>query len=346
MPTGTDYPIEFRRLIYSAVIHENLSPEQIMQYLTPCLDNPNISIRYITFLSNKMREDHIWAIKYVSGPCIRVGRPRLLDPFDEHIFLSTIPNHDGATFATLISDYHLLMTGERPLPGNLPISRNTACRIQQRAGITGKVPEYRNINRDEVERLRYMEHMAYVDPEVLVDIDETSQAPGTFKNSYGRSIRGEACVRDQIVIGDRSFSTIAALTPRGFICHSIFEGGVGAEEFGQFLNLLEPRMHVGQVWGIIDNAAIHHTDEIRIRLQQVFVGRFTFCARYSPDLKPVERAFALVKNYIRINYDRALQDPLAMINEAFELFSIGGEKAGSVYNFFNLYRRSRFNYFN
>ena len=218
-----DYPLQFRRLVYFAAVYENFTPEHIMQLFTPCLNLQRrpISIKYITYLHHRMRTDPIWAQEYISGPRVRSGRPRMLGQFEENIFLATIPNHDGATFRTLIRDYHYLMTGEERPPDHLPFSENTACRIQHRAGITGKVPEYRNINRDEIERLAYMEHMAYIDPEMLVDVDETSQAPASFTNRYGRSKRGEPCIRDQIVIGTRSFSTVAALTPLGFIAHSI-----------------------------------------------------------------------------------------------------------------------------
>lgn len=146
------------------------------------------------------------------------------------------------------------------------------------------------------------------------------------------------------MIDSRTFSIVAALSPQGFFAHSIYEGGIGADEFTQFLNLLEPRMEAGRAWGIIDNAAIHLTDAVRIRLEESFHACFTYCARYSPHLKPIERVFALVKEYIRYNEQRALQDPVGVISEAFELFCIGGPRAHVIHNFFNLYRRVRYNY--
>jgi len=344
MPTGIHYTVEFRRLVGFAVLRENLNPEQIMRILTPCLDNPDISIRYITDLSARMRNDRTWANNYILGPRSRSGRPRKLDNFEEYIFISTIRNNNGATFRQLITDYQILMTGQPPVNEVLPYSISTACRIQARNGITGKVPEWRNINRDEAERLAYQEHMVFVNPEHLVDVDETSQAPSTIINRYGRSDRGTPCVRDQIVIGTRSFSTICALTPRGFLAFSVYEGGIGADQVKEFLDLLEPRL-LEHSWCILDNASVHHTDEVRIRVQQISFGRFTYCARYSPDLKPVERGISLVKKYIRRNYDRAQLDPIGMIEEAFRYYSIGNPGAASVYHFFDLYRRNRFNYF-
>ena len=104
-------------------------------------------------------------------------------------------------------------------------------------------------------------------------------------------------------------------------------------------------MDAARAWCIVDNASVHHTDEVRIRFQ-ITVGKFNYYARFSPDLKPVERGIALVKGYIRKHYDRAQLNPMAMIIEAFECYSIGGPEAASVYHFFDLYRRNRYNYFN
>ena len=97
------------------------------------------------------------------------------------------------------------------------------------------------------------------DPELIIDIDETSQAPNSFINRRGRAIRGKPCIRQQIVIGTRSFSTICALSPRGVIAFRVYEGSVTGEHVIDFLNVLELNMEHGHVWGIVDNAATHHT---------------------------------------------------------------------------------------
>jgi hypothetical protein len=57
----------------------------------------------------------------------------------------------------------------------------------------------------------------------------------------------------------------------------------------------------------------------------VTTGNFEFCAPYSPDLKPVERGFKLVKGWLKHNEDLSQQDPIDAINHAFTLFSSDGE---------------------
>lgn len=214
--------------------------------------------------------------------------------------------------------------------------------MSRRNGMTTTVPEYRNINVDEIEGLNYMELMAQIDPDWLLDIDEQSEAPDDFRNRVAHAYRGKPSVRTQIVIGTRTFSVIACLSVYGFICYSIYEGNIGSEEFNQFLRLLQPRL-LPNHWNIIDNARIHHTIETRIHMDQIFNGRWTYCARYSPHLKPIELAFSLIKRYLRDNELRAQLNPVALITEAFEIFSVGGARADSVYNMFNLYRRAHYN---
>jgi hypothetical protein len=173
MPTGVYYSKEFRRLLLAAT-NENLEIELFVHLFRPCLDDPNISIEHITNVYNRMKRDPIWAYEYAYCPRARIERNRRLNVFEENILISTNLHNNGATYRTLIREFDNLMTGEQHHQGFLSISRNTACRIQHRSGITGKVPEYRNINGDETERLTYLEQIVYVDPELLVDIDETS----------------------------------------------------------------------------------------------------------------------------------------------------------------------------
>jgi transposase len=75
---------------------------------------------------------------------------------------------------------------------------------------------------------------------------------------------------------------------------------------------LAPRIFPHQ-FAIIDNAAIHKTIEARIRLEDVFNGNYRFCALYSPHLKPIEKAFKLVKeeiSYLEINNFEACNHPV------------------------------------
>lgn len=56
---------------------------------------------------------------------------------------------------------------------------------------------------------------------------------------------------------------------------------------------------------VLDNASIHHTDNIIHILQSVGV-LVHFLPPYSPDLNPIEEAFSKVKGYLKAN-DPAIQ---------------------------------------
>ena len=42
---------------------------------------------------------------------------------------------------------------------------------------------------------------------------------------------------------------------------------------------------------------------------------------YSPQLKPIELGFSNIREYIRVNHDWAVRDPIAVIHETFMRYS-------------------------
>ena len=108
-------------------------------------------------------------------------------------------------------------------------------RILRKSKITVKTIERRHMLCDDMAGLEFMEQMAMIDPILLVDIDEMKQSPEDFLLKFGWSPMGERCMKEQIVIGNRSFSVIAAVAPIGFIAFEIYETNISSLEFGNFL---------------------------------------------------------------------------------------------------------------
>ena len=97
----------------------------------------------------------------------------------------------------------------------------------------------------------------------------------------------------------------------------------------------------------MDNATNQKTPAVRRTLEELFSGRFSYCAQYSPNLKPVERCFKLVKAYIGDHETRAVINPLEVINEAFQLYErYNGQKAGVFYELWSLYAHGYNDYLN
>lgn len=100
--------------------------------------------------------------------------------------------------------------------------------------------------------------------------------------------------------------------------------------FSNFVRRLRRHL-VNGATGLLDNAQTHHTIEARNDLEEAFDGNYYFVPPYSPHLKPIEKGFKLVKEYLKqINEDEALLNPINFINRAFTLFSIGGERNISI----------------
>ncbi|KAJ1434660.1 hypothetical protein B484DRAFT_393904 [Ochromonadaceae sp. CCMP2298] len=59
------------------------------------------------------------------------------------------------------------------------------------------------------------------------------------------------------------------------------------------------------------------------------------------DTKPVERAFSLVKTWLREHEEQATQDPVEWLNRAFEHFASGGPGAGSLLGHWDMYFKLR-----
>src|SRR5215469_6989117 len=51
---------------------------------------------------------------------------------------------------------------------------------------------------------------------------------------------------------------------------------------------------------VLDNAKIHHNEEL-IGYLQAFGIHVEFLPPYSPDLNPIETAFSVIKNFLKIN---------------------------------------------
>ena len=91
--------------------------------------------------------------------------------------------------------------------------------------------------------------------------------------------------------------------------------------------------------GLLDSAAIHLTTEARGELESTFFGFWELCAKYSPELKPVELGFSLAKRRLRSHEREVIDDPISWINEAFHYYSTtgpGGHKAFNIWNFYRI----------
>ena len=115
---------------------------------------------------------------------------------------------------------------------------------------------------------------------------------------YGRCPRGERCL-SALPHGHWQSSTfIAALRHEQIEAPFLVDGPVDAEIFTVYLQkVLSPCLHQGDTL-ILDNLATHKVQRVGQILSDRGVG-LRYLPPYSPDLNPIELAFAKLKAHLR-----------------------------------------------
>jgi transposase len=152
----------------------------------------------------------------------------------------------------------------------------------------------------------------------LVFIDETALNT-KLARLYGRSARGQRC-GGVVPYGHWQTSTfIAALRCDRIDAPFLIEGAANTEVFAAYVaQVLCPVLERGDVV-ILDNLCIHKTPTIA-RLIADKGATVRYLPAYSPDLNPIELAFAKLKSHLRTSAARTLQDLQPALAAALALF--------------------------
>jgi hypothetical protein len=136
---------------------------------------------------------------------------------------------------------------------------------------------------------------------------------------------GSPAIKQQIVIGNTTYTIMAAFTMNGFICWKIYAEEVSGEEVADFVKTCVSPMVDESSFGLLDNASNQKCDVAQKALENVFDGRYKYITPYCPRLKPIEPAFNLVKGFIRYHEREGELDPIGLINRAFRHYSFLGD---------------------
>ena len=324
-----------REIICRNIVENNFTVDQLFAALFDN-DPARCSLEYIQKLGRFLRRDLRFREQYLRGGRLPVGRSFSQDVINRIMIRQHVLDNKNRRCCSMYQDYCAMFYPAGNLPQNV-LSLSTFKRILKRGRITRKKIVRRNINQNPIEGVRFLEAIEHIDPRFLIDVDETKHDRESRELKFGYSPEGEECLKDQIVINNFAYSTIAAVTPFGFLAWRIHEGIIDHEAFTAFMvdsvgPFITPEHHL-----VLDNATIHHYPTTRIALQEVFNGQYWYSAPYSPHLKPVEPCFALVKEWIRNHEDEATLDPVGTIGRAFRMFEIGGELADSIRGHWNGY---------
>jgi transposase len=167
--------------------------------------------------------------------------------------------------------------------------------------------------RDEVVRAAWRAAMTGIDPSRLIFLDETS-TPTTLTPRRARAPRGQRAL-GRVPRGRReAISWLATLTPAGFGESLLVRGAVDRSVFETFVErVLLPSLRPGQIV-VLDNLSVHKSARARTLIEAAG-GHLVFLPTYSPDLNPIEPAFAKSKQALRRVGARSWESVVAAVGQ-------------------------------
>jgi transposase len=159
----------------------------------------------------------------------------------------------------------------------------------------------------------------YMDPERFVFLDETGAATNMVRR-YGWGPRRERLV-DAAPHGHwRTTTFMAGLRSTGLVAPLVLDGPMTGEAFLAYVvQFLAPTLSKGDVV-VLDNLAAHKVAGVR----EVIKARgasLLYLPPYSPDLNPIEQAFAKLKALLRKAAARTREDLWITIRQLLDRFS-------------------------
>jgi transposase len=152
----------------------------------------------------------------------------------------------------------------------------------------------------------------------LIFVDETGAATNMARR-YGRSLRGLR-LDGPVPHGHwKSTTFVGGLTTRGFVAPYVLDGAMNGAVFRAWVEqMLAPELRPGDIV-IMDNLAAHKVDGIA----QAITARgaeLRYLPPYSPDLNPIEQAFAKLKALLRKAAERTVDGLWNAIGRLLDLF--------------------------
>lgn len=170
-------------------------------------------------------------------------------------------------------------------------------------------------------RAAWRERQPHLNPAQLVFIDET-WATTNMARRYGRAPRGQRLV-GSVPHGHWKTSTfLAALRHDGLVAPCVIDGAINGAAFRAYVEqFLAPVLNPGDLV-VLDNLSSHKVAGVREAIE----GRgasLLYLPPYSPDLNPIELAFAKFKAYLRKAAARTIEALWNAIGDALHAFSSG-----------------------
>jgi transposase len=158
--------------------------------------------------------------------------------------------------------------------------------------------------------------MATVDPTMLIFLDET-HTPTSLTPLRARAPRGVRAI-GRVPRGRwQTTSWLATLTPAGIGPSVVVPGAIDGLAFDAFIqHILAPTLRPGHLV-VLDNLSVHKSPRARAVIEATG-ARLVFLPTYSPDLNPIELAFAKSKAALRRAEARSFEALVTAVGTALE----------------------------
>src|SRR5262245_2978471 len=168
-------------------------------------------------------------------------------------------------------------------------------------------------------REAWFEGQADLNPEKLIFIDETG-ATTKMARLYGRAPRGERC-RAAVPYGHWKTTTFTAgLRAGGLAAPMILDGPMDGDAFRAYVTqVLVPELERGDVV-VMDNLPAHKVSGVQDAIEAAG-AKLLYLPPYSPDLNPIEMAFAKLKALLRAAAARTIPDLWDALKNALDAFT-------------------------
>ena len=153
----------------------------------------------------------------------------------------------------------------------------------------------------------------------LVFIDETAVTTKMVRH-YGRSPRGERLVAKVPHGHWKTMTLVAALRIDSLTAPYVIDGAMDGPTFLAYVEqVLAPTLNKGDIV-FMDNLRTHKVDGVAAALRAVGAS-VRYLPAYSPDLNPIEQAFAKLKAALRKGAKRTVKTVIKLIGKLLKTFA-------------------------
>lgn len=151
-------------------------------------------------------------------------------------------------------------------------------------------------------------------------IDETGSCLNMTPH-YGRSLQGERVYDEKPTDPGVRVNTVAILSKEGVKASYTYTGSLTAEVFILYLDTFVLPLLDKEQTLIMDRHPVHRAESVQNYLKKNNIN-FLYIPSYSPELNPIEEAFSKIKQYIKKQKARTLDEILNVLKKAFSIITM------------------------